>query len=67
VLVTAGADGAIRTWDMATRQQLTTLQGTAATPFTSMALSEDGGNVAAVDSSGVVVWNLSSRTPRRVP
>ena len=66
VLAAADAQGVIRTFDLATRQPLTTLGG-ANGPLVSMSLSHDGHTVAGADAKGVIVWTLSTRQPRRLP
>jgi WD40 repeat protein len=64
VLVTAGADGAIRIYDLATRQLMTTLSGRG--PVVSLDLADDGRTIAATDASGVSIWDATTRASRRL-
>jgi hypothetical protein len=65
VLVTASSDGAIRIYDLATRQPLTTLSG-AKEPIVSIDLSDDGRTIAAVNGAAVTVWDSVARSSRQL-
>ena len=65
LLVTAGGDGVVRAWDLATRRHVMMLSG-ATPPLASIALSDDGRTAAACDAAGVIVWNVDTRAPRRL-
>ena len=65
VFVTTAADGAIRIYDLATRQLLTTLSG-GNTPVVSIDLSDDGRTIAVTDRGGVTIWDSTTRAARRL-
>ena len=65
VLVTAGADGAIHIYDVATRQLLTTLSGgDAKSTIGSLDLSDDGRTILTTSSAGITIWDSVARTSR---
>jgi WD40 repeat protein len=64
VLVTAGADGAIRIYDLATRQLLTTLSGKGR--IASLDLADDGRTIAAITADGLVIWDATMRAARHL-
>jgi hypothetical protein len=51
---------------MATRQLLTTLSGGGRTPIVSIDVADDGRTIAAANSSGIVIWDSTARTSRRL-
>jgi WD40 repeat protein len=64
VIVTANSDGAIRIYDMATRQLLTTLSGGGKPPIVSIDLADDGRTIATANAAGIVIWDSTARTSR---
>jgi WD40 repeat protein len=68
VIVTAGADGAIRIFDLATRQVLTTLSAAGAgnAPIVSIDLADDGRTIAASNAAGVTIWDSVARSSRAI-
>ena len=64
-LVTAGADGAIRSFDLATRQPLVTLGGgSGVAPIASLALGADDRTIAVSSGNGVILWDAATRASR---
>ncbi len=62
-LITAGADGAVRIWDVDARRPVAALLGHRA-PLSCMAVSDDGRWAATGDHGGqLLVWDLSSLKP----
>jgi WD40 repeat protein len=61
--VTASSDGAIRIYDLATRQLLTTLSG-AKEPIVSIDLADDGRTIAASNGAAVTIWDSVARSSR---
>jgi WD40 repeat protein len=65
VLVTAGAEGAIRIHDLATRQLLKTLRNDKS-PIVSLDLADDGRTIATTDAAGIFIWDSTTGAMRKL-
>jgi WD40 repeat protein len=66
VVVTASADGAVRIYDVATRQLLTTLAaGNVSGPIASLALGADDRTIAVAAGAQVTLWDSAARSVSR--
>jgi hypothetical protein len=65
VVVTTAADGAIRIYDLATRQLLATLSA-GNTPVISIDLADDGRTIATSNAGGVTIWDVLARSSRQL-
>jgi WD40 repeat protein len=62
-LLSAGYDGVVRLWDMASHRQAGELRG-AEGPLWALAVAPDGSRVAAAGEDGMVrIWKLDGRSP----
>ncbi len=64
-VITAGQDGTVRTWDVATLRETGRAWRTNGSPFEGLAASPDGRLLATAGSdTDVVLWDVASGTPR---
>jgi WD40 repeat protein len=61
-LAVAGGDGqrSVAIWDIATQKVVSTLHWSGATPPATLAWSEDGSRLAAVDGAQITIWDTSA-------
>jgi WD40 repeat protein len=69
LLATAGGDGSVRMWDLATRQAIgAPLPADYGGDVTGVAFSPDGKLLATAGGDGVVrLWNTATRQPAGAP